>query len=167
MNKLCCTTVRISSVTYIAYVCGAAFVQISDVSLSATLLDPYRQNEIDSIEKVQRKEEKYVKMGKGHASSVELVTAIWYLARWWNIIGEEGNVNDGDEDGCSIFKISLLVLLPMTDSNSGKEQAERVFVYGQAGGNSREAAQMYRPTYPDKQHHLHHTHEHHFGLFLE
>ena len=40
---------------------------------------------------------------------------------------------------------------------SFQEQAEMVFVYGQAGGNGREAARMYRATYPDRQHHPHHT----------
>ena len=32
--------------------------------------DPYRQNQIDSIEKVQRKAAKYVKMGKGHGEEI-------------------------------------------------------------------------------------------------
>ena len=32
-----------------------------------------------------------------------------------------------------------------------------VFVYDQAGRNDREAARMYRATYPDRQHHPHHT----------
>ena len=32
-----------------------------------------------------------------------------------------------------------------------------VFMYGQAGGNSRKAARMYRAMYPDRQHHSHHT----------
>ncbi|KAJ4444072.1 hypothetical protein ANN_05861 [Periplaneta americana] len=32
--------------------------------------DPYRQNQIDSIEKVQRKAAKYVKMGKGHGEKI-------------------------------------------------------------------------------------------------
>ncbi|KAJ4435655.1 hypothetical protein ANN_18271 [Periplaneta americana] len=32
--------------------------------------DPYRQNQIDSIEKVQRKAETYVKMGKGHDKEI-------------------------------------------------------------------------------------------------
>ena len=40
---------------------------------------------------------------------------------------------------------------------SFQEQAEMVFVYGQAGGNGREAAWMYRATYRDRQYHLHHT----------
>ncbi|KAJ4437761.1 hypothetical protein ANN_13699 [Periplaneta americana] len=40
---------------------------------------------------------------------------------------------------------------------SFQEQAEMVFVYGQADGNGREAARMYRATYPDRQHHPHHT----------
>ena len=40
---------------------------------------------------------------------------------------------------------------------SFQEQAEMVFVYGQAGGNGREAAGMYRATYPDRQHQPHHT----------
>ncbi|KAJ4433412.1 hypothetical protein ANN_15671 [Periplaneta americana] len=32
--------------------------------------DPYRQNQIDSIEKIQRKAAKYVKMGKGHGEEI-------------------------------------------------------------------------------------------------
>ncbi|KAJ4444227.1 hypothetical protein ANN_06018 [Periplaneta americana] len=32
--------------------------------------DPYRQNQIDSIEKVQRRAEKYVKMGKEHGEEI-------------------------------------------------------------------------------------------------
>ncbi|KAJ4442675.1 hypothetical protein ANN_04264 [Periplaneta americana] len=32
--------------------------------------DPYRQNQIDSIEKVQRKAAKYIKMGKGHGEEI-------------------------------------------------------------------------------------------------
>ncbi|KAJ4445364.1 hypothetical protein ANN_07169 [Periplaneta americana] len=32
--------------------------------------DPYRKNQIDSIEKVQRKAAKYVKMGKGHGEEI-------------------------------------------------------------------------------------------------
>ena len=38
---------------------------------------------------------------------------------------------------------------------SFQEQAKMVFMYSQAGGNG--AAQMYRATYPDRQHHPHHT----------
>ncbi|KAJ4437732.1 hypothetical protein ANN_17877 [Periplaneta americana] len=40
---------------------------------------------------------------------------------------------------------------------SFQEQAEMVFVYGQTAGNGREAARMHRATYPDRQHHPHHT----------
>ncbi|KAJ4437212.1 hypothetical protein ANN_17347 [Periplaneta americana] len=32
--------------------------------------DPYRQNQIDSIEKIQRRAAKYVKMGKGHGEEI-------------------------------------------------------------------------------------------------
>ena len=38
-----------------------------------------------------------------------------------------------------------------------QEKFEIVFVYGQAGGNGREAERMYQAMYPDKQHHSHHT----------
>ena len=40
---------------------------------------------------------------------------------------------------------------------SFQEQAEMVFMYGQAGGNGQEAAWKYRATYPDRQYHPHHT----------
>ncbi|KAJ4437397.1 hypothetical protein ANN_17541 [Periplaneta americana] len=53
--------------------------------------DPYRQNEIDSIEKVQRKAAKYVKMGKGHGE--EIVKDLGPAQ-----LNDDGDDDDDDDD---------------------------------------------------------------------
>ncbi|KAJ4448955.1 hypothetical protein ANN_00347 [Periplaneta americana] len=69
---------------------------------------------------------------------------------FYKLLGQYQSHFDGELE---VINLALKQLFGRLTCHS-HEQVKIVFVYGQVGGNGRDAARMHRATYPDRQHHM-------------